>query len=124
MTPCHLKAFPHTATVDDEWVSMTRLDDWARGRDLPAPVLLKLDVQGYEREVLDGAEHTLDAVGRLLVEVSFHELYSGQALFDELHCLLTRKGFRCSGVINPAFDRSTGAVVQADAIFERTLRRN
>ena len=48
--------------------------------DIARPALLKIDVQGYELEVLRGADDGLDRIDEILCECSFVELYSGQAL--------------------------------------------
>ncbi|HSR06546.1 MAG TPA: FkbM family methyltransferase, partial [Bryobacteraceae bacterium] len=80
MTPAHTNAFPGTACTRSVRVPVTRLDTWASTRELPEPILVKLDVQGYEDRVVAGGEATLRRVRALIVETSFRELYQGQLL--------------------------------------------
>jgi FkbM family methyltransferase len=51
---------------------------------LPMPDIIKLDVQGFELEVLKGMDNYLSQVSYLIVEVSFKEYYHGQPLFLDI----------------------------------------
>jgi FkbM family methyltransferase len=84
---------------------------------LPRPILLKIDVQGAELEVLKGIA-SLDALDFLYVELSFVELYEGQALFEDVRSFLADKGFTIRGVFNQAFTPQFGPT-QADCLFVR-----
>ncbi|MEX0759001.1 MAG: FkbM family methyltransferase, partial [Tistlia sp.] len=85
---------------------------------LPAPVLLKLDVQGFELAALEGCADRLDQVAWVYVECSYLELYEGQALAAEVEAWLAARGFRLQGRHNLLTDAS-GAPVQADLLFFR-----
>ena len=54
------------------------------------PKLLKLDVQGYEYEVLSGAKQTLKDIDVILTEVNLIDLYKGAHLLDDLIALLRK----------------------------------
>ncbi|MGN7818495.1 FkbM family methyltransferase [Chitinophaga varians] len=60
---------------------------------LKSPTLLKLDVQGFEQEVLRGATATLRQIDYLLFETSFIPMYNGEPLFDEMHHFVKSLGF-------------------------------
>jgi len=82
------------------------------------PCLLKIDVQGVELDVINGASSVLEAVDSVLVECSFVELYRGQALGGEIVDALHGRGFLLTALCSPVADRS-GTVLQADLLFER-----
>ncbi len=54
---------------------------------------LSIDVQGYELEVLKGAEKLLNQVNYVITEVNKTEQYKGCVLIDELDDYLNRFGF-------------------------------
>jgi len=117
MTPLHLTAFPGTETKEGTTVSLARLEEVLSRDELFPPSLLKIDAQGYELDVLRGAEQLLPSFAAALVECSFVELYAGQALADEVTCFLCEHGFRLRGVFSVAQD-DDGRCLQADMLFE------
>ena len=71
-----------------------RLQDWAREEDCTDDIaFMKLDVQGYELSILQGAGPTLDRCLGLEVEVEFNPLYEGQPLFADVDQFLRARGF-------------------------------
>jgi hypothetical protein len=59
----------------------------------PRPVLLKIDVQGFELEVLQGATDLLPHIDAVYVEASYVELYEGQALHEDIERYLAEAVF-------------------------------
>jgi FkbM family methyltransferase len=59
----------------------------------PAPTLLKLDVQGYEYEVLKGASNTLPKIGAVLAEVNLLDIYKEAHLLADVVGLLSEHRF-------------------------------
>lgn len=93
------------------------LDGIIAAESLPPPDLIKLDVQGFELEVLKGAAVTLRHAQWVLTEVSFKPFYEGQVLFSELAGFLAAQGFEVHAFghsITPAT-----ALTQADVLFRR-----
>lgn len=117
MTATQATAFPGTEETERVTVSLARLDTILGSSELRSPSLLKIDVQGYELEVLQGAEGVLESFAAILVECSFAELYAGQALADDIVGYLGQRGFRLTGVFSPTYDR-VGRCLQADFLFE------
>jgi hypothetical protein len=74
-------------------VPVVTLDALRRREGLPPPNLIKLDVQGFELAVLQGAVETLKSADWVLAEVSFRPFYEGQVLFSELAGFLGARGF-------------------------------
>ena len=107
--------FEDTAEVGMIEVPVQRLDDlgahWAgRSRQL-----LKLDVQGFELNVLRGAVETLKACEYVYAECSEVALYDGQALRPEVEDFLGRHGFVMQRRHNEQW--VSGELIQADYLF-------
>lgn len=96
---------------------MRRLDDLELG--LPSPLLLKLDVQGYELDVLSSAPETLKGTEVILAEVSLLEYNSGQPLMHEVIAWLAQRGFLPFDLCGGLRRSSDGALFQTDMIFVR-----
>ena len=85
---------------------------------LHGPRLLKIDVQGFELDVLKGAGANLDLFDQAFVECSFVELYDGQALADEVIAFLLARGLRLAGCFGTVCG-AKGEAIQADLLFNR-----
>jgi FkbM family methyltransferase len=120
MLPSHSKAAPESIYVGTEKVPINRLDDL----HAPSPadrVLLKIDVQGYERQVLEGATRILGSCRAVISEMSLVPLYEGQVLAKELSHLLEAHGFE-PWSLEPIFrDPVTGRLLQFDGVFVRCM---
>lgn len=117
MSDIHKNAFPDTAGEVIENISTELLDDFLLTRKLTLPILLKIDVQGYENYVLDGARETLKNCDFIICEMSFRELYKGQMLFKEMYCLMKDLGFQFAGPMSELLDPHTSEVLQIDGLF-------
>jgi hypothetical protein len=84
---------------------------------LKTPLLIKIDVQGFERMVILGGIQTIKKAEVLIVEVSFQELYENQVPFDTIYSLLTGLGFTFIGNYDQLLSPKDGSILQADAIF-------
>jgi hypothetical protein len=74
-------------------VRVLHLSDVISDHDIISPALLKIDVQGYEKQVLQGCEPPLQNFDWIFVELSFVELYKGQALAPSILAWLAERGF-------------------------------
>jgi FkbM family methyltransferase len=92
------------------------LSHFIRTDDFGARNLLKIDTQGYELEVLKGSVDLLDRFDAIYCEVSYLELYKGQALATDVICYLSNKQFQLAGVYNQVNVTRDGAL-QADMLF-------
>ncbi len=119
MTQRHLDAFPDARPQSVIEVPMRRLDAELDVASLPQPLLLKLDVQGYEARVLGGATELLAQARWVLLEASFTPLYEGELIFSELLALLQGHGFCFLRPVDWLVDPGTGEVLQIDALFGR-----
>lgn len=87
-----VEMLPETSHTTEITVGVDRLENFLRKIELKAPVLLKLDVQGFEKEVLLGAGD-MTGIDYLLFETSFMPMYQGEPLFDEMHSFVKEKGY-------------------------------
>ncbi|MCK1473603.1 FkbM family methyltransferase [Bradyrhizobium sp. 197] len=101
-------------------VELRRLTTLLQEDQIVFPALLKIDVQGFELEVLRGCEELLPSFDTLYVEASYVELYEGQALVGEVIDFLNHRGFELRGVFNQHVDPTRGPL-QADFMFKRAL---
>ncbi len=108
--------FPHTGEREVRETLVLPLDEAMDAAEISSPALLKIDVQGFELEVLKGCCSMLDRFCWIYVECSFIELYEGQALADEVIEYLAQHGFRLAGVYHMSYD-GKGIAVQADFLF-------
>lgn len=111
---------PEARYVGVEKVPMHRLDT-VSSRHLAGSraTLLKIDVQGYEQQVLDGASQTIVGLRGLLVEMSLRPVYEGQTLFIPMLEWITNFGFEPYR-FTPAFmDPRSGRWLQVDGLFFR-----
>lgn len=97
-------------------VRLSTLDQVAADLKIEAIDLLKIDVQGAERELLAGAGNALRNTKYIQIEVLFVEHYHGCARFFELDAILRRSGFALSRMVDFSHDPG-GALLQADAIY-------
>ena len=100
-----------------ETVRVGRLDDFLPLDRICPPCLLKIDVQGYELQVINGCREALPLVDYLYVECSYVELYARQALAHEVLTRLAEFGFALRGTFNQHHDPEEGPVI-ADFLFE------
>lgn len=112
--------FPVTSEAEETTVTVVSLDTLLVAEEIIGSALLKIDVQGYELEVLRGCETLLDNFTHIYVECSFVELYEGQALAHEVIDYLQARGFLLNGIYNMAYDNS-GHSIQADFHFLNTM---
>ena len=114
----HISAMSSSGYVDLEKVRVARLDSLKSNmikRD--AVIYLKVDVQGFEKQVLDGARETLKQTRVIELELSLAPMYIGGAEFMEMIKYLTQLEFKMVS-IEPVFtDPNTGQILQVDGIF-------
>ena len=121
MTDAHRDAAPGSQFVRAEKVPVTTVVKLVETEQVdPARALLKIDTQGYESAVLDGAGALLGSFAAVQLELSFVALYDGQQLFDELTGRLAGAGFGIYALDAGFADPRTGRMLQCDGLFVRT----
>ena len=80
---------------------------------------LKLDTEGYELNVLLGAERTLSRVVAVELELSLGDVHEGQPRMSQTIAHLEERGFEPVWLERILVDRTTGFLLQIDALFRR-----
>jgi hypothetical protein len=119
MGEAHREAFPFTADTKQIPVQIRSLDSLPEVQALPLPLFLKIDVQGYEKEVLRGALLTLTRTAMVMLEVSLTELYHSEPLLDDILATMRSAGFYMSGIAGMTRRPRDDRQLQIDAVFER-----
>lgn len=118
MTAAHLAAAPRSGTVDAIEVPVSTIADLVRDHGIaPERTMLKVDTQGYESQVLDGAGDVLHRLAAIQLELSFVTLYEGQELADALFRRMNRAGFGLFAWDSSFNDPHSGRLLQADVLF-------
>ena len=122
LTDEHLNAFPSSSYCQTEKVQLFKLDTVAEkffDKNNNDIVLLKVDTQGFEKQVLEGAKNILPRILGLQVELSLTQLYKEEMIYDEMIQYLKRLGYELYAVIPGFTDSKTGKLMQMDGLFLR-----
>ena len=94
-----------------------KLGDSVLDKNFIKDSLLKIDVQGFELDVLKGLTLNIKLFKYIYVELSHVELYKDQALYDQVSNYLNQNGFTFKEVTNESYYNDK--LVQADYLFTR-----
>lgn len=114
----------HARICTREEVPCRRLDAVLAELKVQGRRLLKLDVQGFEDEVLAGAGDALDSIHAVEIELSAAPLYEGQRLMEEQILFLKSRGFALYDLWDGFRNRNTGQVMEFEALFFREAAFN
>lgn len=114
---------PELATIGREIVKLKTLGSiteeyYPRGDRL----FLKIDAQGYEKKILEGAGDQLNRVVGMRIEMSIVRNYVGELLVCDMLPYLYGLGYSLCAIDEAWSDRATQEVYQVDAIMFRTDR--
>ena len=114
----HTQVSKESEYINSEEIQISTVDDYLQQNNIKAEnVFLKIDTQGYENKVLNGAIISLQKIKVLQLEMSLVPLYKGELLFDEMKQKIESYGFSLSAVESGLADESTGKLLQMDALF-------
>jgi FkbM family methyltransferase len=115
-----LTALPKSKVVDTQTVDLRRIDSIFDNHVKPgARVFVKVDTQGFEQAVIDGAQ-TMMAMGKILgwqLELSLFPLYSGEATFETITHNLKETGYEAHLIIPGYFSKKLMRQLQIDGVF-------
>ena len=103
-----------------ESIKVERLDTFlAAHPDLLDRPFLKIDTQGFEQEVLDGAGDMLARFHGVQLELALRPLYEGQLLWLPMIDYMAGKGFTVAMVKENGFDWDAMRLLELDVLFMR-----
>jgi FkbM family methyltransferase len=123
VSPLSLTIEPSIGYVRTEGITLRRLDDLFDEVCTPADtVYLKVDTQGYELRVINGALASLQRIKLIQLETSFFPVYVGERLAGDVISFMGDLGFRVVSIEPGWEDPATAELLQADVVFVRDAR--
>ena len=113
----HKTNFDYATKTNKETIQVRRADSILDHKQLDKNILTKIDVQGFEDQVILGGRELINNSKVLICEVSFKELYKGQKLFGDIYSLAQEMGFSFMGTIDQLYNYENGQIISGDAIF-------
>lgn len=86
----------------------------------PTRAFLKLDTQGFDLEVLAGAEDVIDNIHIIQTELSLKSVYAGAPRYLETLAEIERNGFEITGMYPVSRDKQTLAIIEYDCVMSRS----
>ena len=118
MLKSHSDAVKNSVYIKTEKTPIITLDSVADGYlDKFSNLFIKIDTQGYESKVFDGAFKTLKRAKGVLCELSLIPLYEGQDTWKDLILRLEKEGFVLWSLEKGFTDRRDGRTLQVDGVF-------
>jgi FkbM family methyltransferase len=108
-----------TSQTDRILVNVTVLNNFCLANNVSQIDLLKIDTQGYELNILKGADKMLAAgqVKFILVEALFQDFYQSQADFQALYAFIRSHGFELVDIYNRGYLKDKHRIAWADLLF-------
>jgi FkbM family methyltransferase len=120
MLPQHLKSAPASKFINTEKIQIRTLDSiFDTLYTASDKILLKIDTQGFEKKVLEGAGNSLHTITGIQLEMSIVPLYEGELIFEEMITYLKKTGFTLYSLENGFYDQKNGQLLQVDGLFFR-----
>jgi FkbM family methyltransferase len=120
MLEAHAEAAPESVYTGEQPAEIRRLDGLFSNFCTPDDrVFLKIDTQGFEKKVLDGAQSVLAAIDLVQVECSLVPLYGEALLIEQMIAHLRDLGYDPVETMPAFHHRDSGHLMQADILFAR-----
>lgn len=114
-------------TFEELEIFVHRFDEVAVELDSPLvsgadeKYFLKLDVQGFEKHVLDGFGKHIDNVKVALVECSFEESYKDRPLLSDIISYMLNRGFHVAGIFPGYYNKDKYQLFEVDVVFAKDV---
>lgn len=120
MNDSHLELAPQSRYTKKQKIEIKTLDSLIDKLELQkGNIFLKIDTQGFEKNVLIGAENVLEHINTIQLELSLVPLYNGEELFYEISKYLYDRGYSLVKIIPGIYDKTSRETLQFDGIFHK-----
>jgi FkbM family methyltransferase len=112
---------PEMTSYDKEAIKlkMDTLDSLMESAGMSTPLLMKLDVQGFELEILRGGKNALGAAEVVIMEASLLPYNEGAPLFADVVGFMDEAGFAVYDFCGQNRRETDHALFQTDVVFVR-----
>tara|TARA_R110001583_G_scaffold162719_1_gene314987 strand:- start:42778 stop:43518 length:741 start_codon:yes stop_codon:yes gene_type:complete len=118
MLPLHLESAPQSKYINKQKIEIDTIDTVLQEFDSDNNhIMLKVDAQGYEKKILDGALNSIDKIKIIQLEMSLEPLYKGEIDFVEMIQFMKSIGFNLYSIENGYADEHRSKLLQVDGIF-------
>jgi len=101
-----------------EIVQIKTLDEYIKSNNIESVDILKIDVQGFEAQVLKGAIQTLKSQIKIIeLEIIFINYYEKKSSFSEIENIIMPLGFELYTISSPALEETSSRLKWLDAIY-------
>ena len=118
MLPSHANSSPTSKYIAKEEIELKTLDSvfnsFCKKDD---KVMMKIDTQGFEKNVIDGAAKYLNNIDIIQLEMSIIPLYKNEMIFIDMMKYLDEKNFQLFSLENGFSNPTTSQLLQVDGIF-------
>jgi FkbM family methyltransferase len=115
----HTDAAPDSKYIGTQKIEIRTLDSLFNELKIEGQkIYMKVDTQGFEKNVLEGAKQSLKSIKAIQLEMSVQPLYDGEDLYYQLSELLYKEGFRLIKIVR-GLTKSNGELLQFDGVFMR-----
>jgi FkbM family methyltransferase len=84
-----------------ENVPLTALDSFVDEHVKRCPTLVRMDVEGYEYQIIKGASHVLEKSNPLKIVAELHPSLMSESAYTDMLNILERQGFKASSYHDP-----------------------
>jgi FkbM family methyltransferase len=112
---------PSSEFISKEQVEIKTLDEifdkmYSKERNF----YLKIDTQGFEKEVITGAANSLKHIKGIQIEMSLNPLYEKSLNFHDMYNFIKAEGFELYSIENGFYNSKTGQLNEIEGVFFRS----
>lgn len=109
---------PEAKFISKERITVKKIDTIFNEFNLSRQkVFLKIDTQGYENMVIDGAIQSLPFISGIQIEMALIPTYEGAITFEEMITKLKKYNFITTSIESGYYDKNSGKLLEVDGIF-------